>query len=153
MVALAMGLAGLALAQTAPVIYPAKDQGQRQQDQDRFECHEWARARSGFDPSDTVAAAASGATLSTTPATSVATMAKGAAGGAAIAELSHQDVGRGAAAGLVGRTLVDRVKQRQAAQSQQQSAQQQQRAAGEAQRTAYARGFAACMEGRGYVLK
>ena len=39
-----------AYAQGAPLIYPAKGQSPAQQDKDRFECYEWARAQSGFDP-------------------------------------------------------------------------------------------------------
>jgi hypothetical protein len=80
-------------------------------------------------------------------------MARGAAGGAAVAELTNHDAGRGAAAGLVGTSVIGRVREQQAAQArQQQQAAQQQAARGQA-RSKYDRGFAACMEARGYTVK
>jgi hypothetical protein len=156
----------LVMAQTtaargAPVIYPAKDQSAKQQDQDRYACHDWARAQSGHDPSQanptTVAAApAVGATAPSGGSTG--TMVRGAAGGAAIAELSHHDTGRGAATGLIGASLIGRIKDRQATQTrQQQGAQQaqlaQQQSARVQQAATYERAFAACLEARGYVVK
>jgi hypothetical protein len=79
-------------------------------------------------------------------------MLTGAAGGAAVAELSHHDVGRGAAIGVLGAGARERIKQQKAAaaQQQQQQAKQQQLAQ---QKGLNDRAFAACMEGRGYVLK
>jgi hypothetical protein len=136
----------------APVIYPAKGQAPMQQDRDRYECHDWARSQSGFDPtqpSQPVAMASqpasSGASLSN--------MARGAAGGAAIAELTHHDAGRGAATGLVGASVIGRVREQQAMQAKQQQLASQQQAARSRGQSTYERGFAACMEARGYVVK
>jgi regulator of replication initiation timing len=77
-----------------------------------------------------------------------------------VAELTHGDAGKGAAIGVVGAGLRERIQQqqaqqqKQAQQQQQQQAQQQQQQAARAQhRSAFERGFAACMEARGYVLK
>lgn len=164
-------LAGWSHAQTAAgasslVIYPAKDQSARQQDQDKYQCYDWARGQTGFDPAQppapatTSSAPAASAPASASGAPSLSGMARGAAGGAAIAELSHRDVGHGAAAGVVGSTVLGRVKERQAQQARQQQAQQQtqqqmqqQQAARGQQRAAYDRAFGACLEGRGYVVK
>lgn len=136
---------------SAPIVYPAHDQSPKQQEKDRFECFEWAKGQSGFDP--TLAATAPGATAApgATPS-STGAMAGGALGGAAIAELTHADAGRGAAIGALGGGLAQRMKQQQAAQARQQQAgtQQAQRAQG---RSLYDRAFGACMEARGYVLK
>ena len=152
-------------AANAPVIYPAKGQTAKQQDQDRYECHTWARGQSGFDPTQPNAAPTqtAGAPTSTTTASSgapVGGMAAGAMGGAAIAELTHHDAGRGAAAGALGGAVFQRVKQQQAAQQQQvkqQAAQQQANAqqanARSQQRATYERAMGACMEGRGYTVK
>lgn len=134
-----------------PVVYPARDQGPKQQEKDRFECFEWAKGQSGFDP--TLAISAPGATpMPTSTTSSTGAMAGGALGGAAIAELAHADAGRGAAIGALGGGLAQRVKQQQATQ-----ARQQQAAAQQAQRTQaksfYDRAFGACLEARGYVLK
>ena len=160
--------AAAAHAQTgtsAPVIYPAKGQSAKQQDQDRYECHTWARGQSGFDPTQPNAAPTQTATAPTTTTTAsagapVSGMAAGAMGGAAIAELSHHDAGRGAAAGALGGAVMQRVKQNQAAQQQQakqqaaqQQANQQQSAARSQQRATYERAMGACMEGRGYTVK
>src|SRR5262245_28274164 len=150
----------------APVIYPAKGQTAKQQDQDRYECHTWARGQSGFDPTQPTQAPASTQTAAATPSITsssgapVSGMAAGAMGGAAVAELTHHDAGRGAAAGALGGAVFQRVKQQQAAQQQQakqQAAQQQANAqqanARSQQRTTYERAMGACMEGRGYTVK
>jgi hypothetical protein len=166
--ALLLGAAA-AHAQTtanAPVIYPAKGQSAKQQHQDRYECHTWARGQSGFDPTQpvpsgtptqTAVASTSGTSSSGAP---VSGMAAGAMGGAAVAELTHHDAGRAAAAGAIGGAVIQRVKQQQAAQQQQakqQAAQQQassqQAAARNQQRATYERAMGACMEGRGYTVK
>lgn len=175
-IALAIGtLAGLGHAQSSmpvsagvssPVIYPAKDQSAKQQDQDKYQCHDWARGQSGFDPSQAPAPAAVSSAPAATAATSgsggpsLSGMAKGAAGGAAVAELAHRDAGHGAAVGVVSSTVLGRLKERQTTQARQQQAQaqahaqqQQQQAARGQQRAAYDRAFAACLEGRGYVVK
>jgi hypothetical protein len=167
-VAMLLG-AGAAHAQTGagtPVIYPAKGQSAKQQDQDRYECHTWARGQSGYDPTQapqggaptqTAAATTSSSTSSGAP---VSGMAAGAMGGAAVAELTHHDAGRGAAAGAIGGAVIQRVKQQQAAQQQQakqqavqQQASQQQASARSQQRATYERAMGACMEGRGYTVK
>jgi hypothetical protein len=160
--------AAAAHAQTgagASVIYPAKGQSAKQQDQDRYECHTWARGQSGFDPTQAPqsAAPAQSAAATTTPSPSgapVSGMAAGAMGGAAVAELTHHDAGRGAAAGAIGGAVIQRVKQQQAAQQQQakqqaaqQQASQQQASVRSQQRATYERAMGACMEGRGYTVK
>ena len=154
-----------------PVIYPAREQSPKQQEQDKFECYGWAKQQSGFDPAQATSAApaapapANPSNPSTASANGGATgsMVRGAAGGAAVAELAHKDAGHGAAVGVLGSAVMQRVKSQQAAQAnsstQQQQLQQQQQqmaeqmAAREQQRTNYARAFGACMEARGYVLK
>jgi len=164
-------LAGAAAAHaqntsSAPVIYPAKGQSAKQLDQDRYECHTWARGQSGFDPTQAPPTATPTQTVAamTTTASSggvpVSGMAAGAMGGAAIAELSHHDAGRGAAAGALSGAVIQRVKQQQAAQAQQakqqaaqQQATQQQASARNQQRATYERAMGACMEGRGYTVK
>jgi hypothetical protein len=159
-----------------PVIYPAKDQSPKQQEHDKYECYDWAKKQSGFDPaqmssSQPVAQAPTSQPTTTSQQASSGgvngSMVRGAAGGAAVAELAHKDAGRGAAVGVLGSAVMQRVKSQQAAQAnqsaqqrqQQQQMQQQQQqmaeqmAAREQQRTNYARAFNACMEARGYVLK
>src|SRR5262245_48188211 len=37
-------------ASASTVIYPAKGQDAKQQDQDKYECYSWSKGQSGFDP-------------------------------------------------------------------------------------------------------
>jgi hypothetical protein len=151
-----------------PVIYPAKGQNAAQTDGDKFACYDWSRQQSGFDPMPLQAAAPLPSTTPAQPQAATAAgngvsgMVKGAAGGAAVAELTHGDTGKGAAVGVLGAGLRERMKQQQqqqqqpsqqAQQQQQQLLQQQQQAARAQQRATFERGFAACMEARGYVVK
>jgi hypothetical protein len=142
---LSFGLAGAACVAhaaggTTLAIYPAKGQSAKQQDKDKYQCYAWAREQTGFDPAQPATASA--------PASGMppGAMARGAAGGAAIAAISDHDPAGGAAAGALGAAMRARMKERQAAQQQQQAAQAQQKAG-------YDRAFKACMEGRGYVLR
>jgi hypothetical protein len=165
--------AATAPAWAQPLIYPSKGQSAQQQDRDRYECHEWARAQSGYDPSQPAAMATAPASAPNTTSSATARptgstasgMATGAMGAAAVAELTHHDAGRAAAIGALGGGLAQRMRQQQAAQAQQASAQQQQQtqatqqqqlqqqAARQQQRSTYERGMAACLEGRGYTVK
>jgi predicted lipid-binding transport protein (Tim44 family) len=158
------GFAWLTTVQAAPVIYPAKSQSASQTDQDKLACFEWSRSQSGFDPMHAFPAPAPAAAPPTANNNSngsnpTGSMARGAAGGAALAELTQNDAGKGAAVGVLGAAMRDHMrqqqqqqaKQQQAAQQQQQRAQQQ--AASTQQRATFERAFGACMEGRGYVVK
>jgi hypothetical protein len=138
------------------VIYPSRGQDAKQQDMDRYQCHDWARGQSGFDPTRQGTASASAAPATATPHSADATggMAKGAISGAAIGELSHHDAGRAAAVGALGGGLLNKMKEQQARQQQagQQPAAQQQQAR-QQQKATYDRAFGACMEGRGYTVR
>lgn len=154
-----------------PVIYPAKGQSASQQDQDKYQCHGWAKQQSGFDPlAPAPAPTTSAAPTSTTTANASAQqqaaaggLVKSAALGAAVGEVAHNDAGRGAAIGVLGGAALQGMKQRQTAQAQQQQAQAQQQQAQQAakqqqaalnqQKATFERAFGACMEARGYVVK
>jgi hypothetical protein len=135
---------------TAAVIYPAKGQSPRQQDQDKYECYDWARGKSGFDPAQASPPAASSPSSQSKATTGA--MVRGALGGAAVGELANHDAGRGAAIGALGGGMLEQVRQRQVAQASPQQAAQQQ-AARSQQRATYDRAFGACMEARGYVVR
>jgi hypothetical protein len=168
--ALAFGIPELAQAQTAVaapatmVVYPAKGQTPKQQDRDKYECHDWARGQTGFDPTQpSQPAPAAGMQSPSTGAstgTTDGTLAKGAVRGAALGELASNDAGRGAAVGVLGAAAMERVKAQQAAQArhqqqaaQQQQLQQQQQAQRNQQRATYERAVGVCMEARGYAVK
>jgi hypothetical protein len=147
-------------AAATPIVYPAKGQSAQLQDKDKFQCYEWARAQSGFDPmAATPEPAATDAHASAPASTSRSTatgFVRGAAMGAAVGELVNHDAGHGAAAGALGGGAIAAMKQRQAAQQQQQQQQQraaQQQAAHGQQKATFDRAFAACMDGRGYAIR
>lgn len=145
--ALLIATASLALAQQKPVIYPAKGQSTEQQQKDDGECYVWAKNTTGVDP---VALSAAPAPTPAPPKGQVAKGAlRGAAGGALVGEVVDENPGGGAAAGAVvgAARSANKGKQAQAQQQSQAKANQQQAM------TTYYRGFGACMEGRGYVLK
>jgi predicted lipid-binding transport protein (Tim44 family) len=152
----------LAAAAPMPVIYPAKNQSAAQTDRDKLACYDWSRTQSGFDPLQPPPApmAAAQSAAAPAPKSPDGSLVKGAAGGAAIAELTKGDIGQGAAIGLLGAGARERMKEQQAKQARQQKAAQQQQQQQAQQQAALAqgkaqfdRGFAACMEARGYVVK
>ena len=144
-----------------PIIYPARGQLPAEQSRDRYECYEWSKRQTGFDPAQSPGYASHPPASAQAPAQSssmntASAMIGGAAGGAAIAELTHHDVGRGAAIGVLGGGLVAQAKaqQQQAQMKQQQAAQAQAAQSATArQRSAYDRALGACMEARGYTVR
>lgn len=115
-----------ACAAQAQVVYPAKGQSASQQQKDQSECQAWAQGQGGSAPPPQQGApVARGA-------------ARGAVGGAVIAGVADGDTGKGAAAGaVVGGVRAGRNQQAQQAQASSNTQ----------------KGFAACMEGRGYTVK
>ena len=72
------------------IVYPAKGQSAEQTEKDKFDCYQWAKGQTGFDPM-------APPTASTPPPPSEAPTAstgKGAVGGAAAARLAQQGVDR-----------------------------------------------------------
>ena len=132
-------------------IYPAKGQSSEQQEKDKFECYNWAKKDSGFDPMavpTTTTAAPSGQQKS-------GGAVKGALGGAALGAIfgsSSRTTKRSAAAG----GLIGGVRQsshnRQTEQNQQQW-EQRESANYANNRNNYNRAYSACLEGRGYTVK
>jgi hypothetical protein len=164
----AMAVGAVAATAPMPVIYPAKGQSPAQTDQDKLACFQWGKAQSGFDPMQPPAQPQAPVQTAAAPSTSSGStvngsMIKGAAGGAAVAELTKGDAGKGAAIGVLGAAVRDGMAQQQKKQQQQQQAQQQQQQARQQQaaaqqqfaqqRATFERAFGACLEGRGYVVK
>jgi len=145
----ALWVCSSALAQA--VIYPAKGQAPEQQARDESDCYAWAKQQSGFDPSQAASPAA--ATAPAQPSGQrLRGAARGAAGGAIIGEIADDDAGKGAAIGAVAGGMAAGGQERRAARAEQQQATQQQSAV-EAQKATFQRGYAACLEGRGYTVK
>jgi len=157
LLALVAGLllvAGFALAQEV-IVYPAKGQSQEQTEKDKFDCYQWAKGQTGFDPM-------APPTPSTPPPQQQAPTSspgRSAVGGAALGSLiggiADGNWGHGAAYGAVAGGLFgayrkheqEKTNTQQQDQWAQQQAQQYQQ-----QRYNYNRAYAACLEGRGYTV-
>ncbi len=146
--------ASVALAQEV-IVYPAKGQSQEQTEKDKFDCYQWAKGQTGFDPM-------APPTASTPPPQTQApttSAGKGAVGGAALGALiggiADGNWGHGAAYGAVAGGLFGgykKHKQEEANTQQQDQWAQQQAQQYQQQRYNYNRAYAACLEGRGYTV-
>ena len=146
----ALAFAGYAGAQDV-FIYPQKGQSAEQQDKDKYECYNWAKENSGFDPM------AAPTTSSPRPRTEEKShgilkgAAVGAVGGAILGDSSKTTRRAAAAGGLLGG-----VRQHQHNSSEQQRVdnwEQRESASYANNRSNYNRAYAACLEGRGYTVK
>jgi hypothetical protein len=127
-------------------VYPAKGQSPEQQKTDEAQCHDWAVANSGYDPAKPPPAAAP---AQPAPVTGSGARVRGAAAGATVAAIGDNDVGHGAAKGVVAGGVVQRNRNRAAAAQQNQAAAQQQQAGA----ASFGKARQACLEGRGYTVK
>ena len=129
------------IAQSRPMVYPAKGQSPEKQSQDEAQCYTWARQNSGVDP------VASAPTTATGPQGERARGAmRGAVGGAAIGAIAG-DTGKGAGVGAVAGTMAGghRARKREAYASAEQQGQRH-------SMDSFQRAWAACMSGRGYTV-
>jgi hypothetical protein len=118
-------------------VYPAKGQSQQQQQQDRFECHQFAVQQTGFDPM-------MGAPAAPPPTTgAVGGAARGAAIGAVGGAIGG-NAGRGAAIGAGTGALFGTMRRN----SQTREAQQ----VNSAHMDSFNRALGACLTGRGYTV-
>jgi hypothetical protein len=131
-------------------VYPAKGQSAEQQDKDKYECYQWAKRDTGFDPM------AAPTTSSPAPSTQQRRggVARGALGGAAIGAIvgDSSDAGKGAAIG----GLLGGMRQRRhnvSAEQEQADWENQQANQYAGNRNNYNRAYSACLEGRGYTVK
>jgi len=147
-------LAGIAFGQDL-ILYPDKGQSSQQQEQDKFQCYEWAKGQSGFDPMKEPTATAP------PPAREAPQggVLRGGAGGALIGVTAGAiagDAGKGAAIGAATGALIGGMRRREqmAREEQQQQQWAQQQVANYQQgRATYNRAYSACLEGRGYTVK
>ncbi len=138
-----------------PVVYPAKGQSQQQMEKDKFDCYEWAKKQTGFDPMKTPTASAPPPSDPGTSAGPGRGAAKGALAGLAIGSLAGE-AGKGAAIGAIGGGLIGGARRRDHQRQQQQAEQQwaeQQAAEYSNKRHNYSRAYGACLEGKGYTVK
>jgi hypothetical protein len=114
--------ASSALAQE-PIIYPKKGQGKQQMEKDKYDCHQWAKQETGFDPM-------APATASTPPPvkeTTKASAGRGAVGGGLIGlgvGAITGSPGPGAAIGAASGALLGGVRRKKHNEEQEQKQQQ-----------------------------
>jgi hypothetical protein len=144
------------------IVYPGKNQTPEQQAKDEGECHAWSVKSTGIDPAaPPPAVAAPPPQQAAAPQGQRARGAvRGAAAGAVVGEIASNDADEGAKIGAVAGVMAGGRQQRQAqAQAQQQNAnaqaqaQQDAAAAQAARMDTFNRARAACLEGKGYVVK
>ena len=147
------------------VVFPAKGQTAQQQSQDEGECYTWSKGQTGVDPmapppAPSQAAAQPAQQAPAADGSRIRGAARGAAAGAVIGEVANGDASDGAAIGATAGVLAggrqSRKNQQAAAQQatqQQQQATQQQQAAQQEQLGLFKKGFAACLESKGYTVK
>ena len=140
---------GLASAQE-PIIYPNQNQDQAQQDKDKFECYDWAKGQSKFDPMAPPTATAPPPQQQAKRGGLVRGAARGAIIGGIVDGSDGAKTGAKAGGAIGGIRRVDQNQQEAQAQQhweQQQAAQYQQG------RDGYNRAYSACLEGRGYTVR
>jgi hypothetical protein len=136
-----------------PYVYPAKGQSQQQMEKDKFDCYNWAKQQSGFDPMQGPQAAPP------PPEETGGQVVGGAARGAALGAIGGAiagDAGKGAAIGAAtggGLGAMRRRSEWRYEQDRYQNQVEQQQAQYQQGRDQYERAYSACMEGRGYTLK
>jgi predicted lipid-binding transport protein (Tim44 family) len=142
---------GVPLRADAPqqlYVYPAHGQSYEQQQQDQFQCYQFAKEQTGFDPM------APPPPTSPPPPQHKAGFFGGALFGAlvgvTVGAIAH-DPGEGAAIGAAGGGLFGGMRSEQS-RNQQQQWQQQQAATLANDRSNYNRAYTACLEGRGYTV-
>lgn len=139
---------GTVRAQSAPIIYPGAGQSMEQQARDETECRNWATQQTGVYPYQAPPTYYGNSSAGMPVAGGAARgAALGAVGGAIAGDAGEGaaiGAGVGAAAGLIRR---NRDRRQQAQMNDQAMAQYQ------ADLGRYNQAFAACMQGRGYVIR
>lgn len=145
--------AGPVLAQD-PIVFPAKGQSQDQMEQDKFQCYNWAKKETGFDPMKVPTATSAPPQQQARRGGAVRGGAVGAGVGAIAKSGGSRSKGaaKGAAiGGLVGGARTQS-QMRRDEQARKQWEQEQATQYAHSRNT-YNRAYAACMEGRGYTVK
>ena len=135
--------------------YPNQGQSQEQQQQDQFECFNWSRQQSGFDPMATPTASAPPPQGQSTGPGTLGGAAVGGAVGAIGSGIAGGNVGRSAAIGAVAGGLFGGMRSNRQNNRNQQAHQdweRQQSAQYQQGRNDYNRAFSACMTARGYTI-
>jgi len=142
------------------MIYPAKGQSNDQMEKDKFECYNWAKGQTGFDPMQmpTATSPPPSQEKKSVGGSAVKGGVAGGAGGAIIGGIADGKDGakKGAAIGALSGGAVGGMRSSsQNRQAEQQRKQWEQEQANQymQKRNSYNRAFSACLEGKGYTVK
>ena len=138
-----------------PFIYSDKGQNAEQQEKDKYECYNWAKGQTGFDPMQVPTATAPPPGEEAQQGGVGRGAVRGTATGAAVGAIAG-DTGKGAAIGAASGALIGGMRRRDQQRNQQQAEQQwanEQTANYANQRNNYNRAYSACLDGRGYTVK
>lgn len=146
---------GTVWAQNEMMIYPNKGQSAEQMEKDKFECYNWAKKQSGFDPMAPPTASAPPPRAEAQQGGVGRGVVRGGLLGVGVGAIAG-DAGKGAAIGAASGALIGGMRRRDQVaredQAQQQWAQQQGAQYSQG-RNEYNRGYSACMGGRNYTVK
>ncbi len=141
-----------------PIFYPAKGQSDDQLEKDKYECYNWAKKKTGFDPMKTPTTKSAPPPKEEKVLGAGETALIGGAGGAIIGGVAGG--GKGAlAGGLIGGTggaLIGSARssdQREREERKRREWEQREANSYARERNQYNRALGACMEGRGYTVK
>jgi len=143
-------VAGQAIAQEL-YIYPAKDQSAEQQEKDKYECYNWAKNDTGFDPMAVPRATTSAPKAEKKKGGALKGAAAGAVAGKVLGNSSKTTKRSAAAGGLIGG--VSQSSKNAKAEQKQKDWEQKESANYANNRNNYNRAYSACLEGRGYTVK
>lgn len=132
-------------------IFPNKDQSAETLEKDKYQCYQWAKQQTNFDPSQPATVSSSSGS-NQRQGEVLKGAARGALVGAVIGEIADDDAGKGAAIGAAGGGLFGGMKRRNRVASEQAQQQQQQQAYANL-RSNYNRAYAACLEAKDYTVK
>lgn len=138
-----------------PFVYPDKGQSQNQMEKDKYECYDWAKGQTGFDPMATPTATAPPPQQGAPQGGVGRGAVRGGLLGVTVGAIAG-DAGKGAAIGAAAGALFGGMRRQDQARQQEQAEQQwaQEQSAQYAQkRNNYNRAYGACLEGRGYSVK
>lgn len=135
--------------------YPNKGQSQEQQQKDQFECYNWSKQQTGFDPMNVPTASAPPPQEQSTGPGALGGAAIGAGAGAIGGAILGGEAGKGAALGAVAGGLFGGLSsnsQKKQNKKARQDWERQQTNQYQQARNNYNRAYSACMTGRGYTI-
>jgi outer membrane lipoprotein SlyB len=137
-----------------PIVYPSQGQSNEQVEQDKYQCYNWAKQQTGFDPMQVPTATSAPPPKQSEGHGAVGGAARGALGGLAVGAIAG-DKKKGAKIGAVSGGLVGGMRRNDAQKQnkkQQKQWENQQTSNYANQRNNYNRAYSACLGGRGYTV-